>query len=48
MLFRSLNIAVPDAYVEHGNVDILRKEIGIDADTVTARILEKIRKETED
>lgn len=43
-----LNIAVPDAYVEHGNVDILRKEIGIDADTVTARILEKIRKETED
>lgn len=32
-----LNIAIPDAYVEHGNVDILRREIGIDADTVAER-----------
>lgn len=31
-------IAIPDAYVEHGNVDILKKEIGIDADTVIARV----------
>ncbi len=34
-----LNIAISDDYVEHGNVDLLRKEVGIDADTVTKRIL---------
>lgn len=34
-----LNIAIPDAYVEHGNVDILRRECGIDADTVTGRTI---------
>ena len=38
-----LNIAIPDAYVEHGNVDILRKEVGIDAETVTKRILQMER-----
>lgn len=37
---RVLAIAIPDAYVEHGNVDILRKELGIDADTITKRTLE--------
>lgn len=36
-----LVIAAPDEYVEHGNVDILKKEIGIDAGS----ILEKIAKE---
>lgn len=36
-----LVIAAPDEYVEHGNVDILKKEIGIDAGS----ILEKIEKE---
>ncbi len=34
-------VALPDAYVEHGNVDLLKKECGIDADT----ILERIRSE---
>ena len=29
-----LNIAIPDEYVEHGNVDILYHEVGIDADTI--------------
>ena len=29
-----LNIAIPDDYVEHGNVEILRKEVGIDADSI--------------
>lgn len=43
-----LNIAIGDAYVEHGNVEILRREVGIDAESVTARILEWVRKETED
>lgn len=36
-----LNIAIPDAYVEHGNVEILRREIGIDSDTVLMRIIEE-------
>lgn len=38
---RQLLVALPDDYVEHGNVDILKREVGIDADTITA----KIRKE---
>lgn len=39
-----LSICVPDEYVEHGNVELLRKEIGIDADTVVNRIVEKMKK----
>lgn len=35
-------IALPDMYVEHGNVNILYKDAGIDAESVTQRILEKI------
>ena len=34
-----LSITIPDAYVEHGNVELLKKEIGIDADSVAARVL---------
>ena len=34
-----INIAIPDAYVEHGNVDILRKELGIDVPSVVNRII---------
>ncbi|MDE5909085.1 MAG: 1-deoxy-D-xylulose-5-phosphate synthase [Lachnospiraceae bacterium] len=33
-----LQIAIPDEYVEHGNVDLLKHEIGIDAETITQRI----------
>ena len=33
------NIGLPDDYVEHGNVDILKKETGIDADTIVNRII---------
>lgn len=40
---RLIQIAIPDEYVEHGNVDLLKKEIGIDAET----IVEKIKKEME-
>lgn len=39
-----LSICVPDEYVEHGNVELLRKEIGIDADTIVNRIVEKMKK----
>ncbi len=38
-----MQIAIPDEYVEHGNVEQLKKEIGIDAETVA----EKIKKEME-
>ncbi|MDE6184037.1 MAG: 1-deoxy-D-xylulose-5-phosphate synthase, partial [Lachnospiraceae bacterium] len=33
-----LQIAIPDEYVEHGNVDLLKHEIGFDAETITQRI----------
>ena len=39
---RMLMIAIPDAYVEHGNVEKLKQELGIDASSVTERILETI------
>ena len=35
---RIVNIAIPDEYVEHGNVDILRKETGIDADSIVEKV----------
>ena len=34
-----LNIHIPDAYVEHGNVDLLKQEIGLDGDSIAERIL---------
>ena len=34
-----MTCAIPDMYVEHGNVDILKKEVGIDAESITARII---------
>lgn len=37
---RILSIAVPDEYVEHGNVDLLKQEIGIDSDSILKRIHE--------
>lgn len=37
-----LRIAIPDAYVEHGSVDLLKKEIGLDAESITKQILEKL------
>ena len=36
---RVINVAIPDDYVEHGNVDILRREVGIDEESVTAKIV---------
>ena len=39
-----LSVCVPDEYVEHGNVEILRKEIGIDAESVINKIIQKMGK----
>lgn len=33
-----LNISIPDAYVEHGDVEALKREVGIDADTIVERV----------
>lgn len=33
-----LGIAIPDEYVEHGNVELLKKEVGIDADSVAVKV----------
>ncbi|MBO4845175.1 MAG: 1-deoxy-D-xylulose-5-phosphate synthase [Lachnospiraceae bacterium] len=33
-----LQIALPDEYVEHGNVCVLHKEVGIDADSIIEKI----------
>ena len=37
--FKLLQIAIPDGYVEHGNVDILKQELGIDSESVVNRIV---------
>lgn len=34
-----LHIALPDAYVEHGNVDILKEELGIDPASIAHKII---------
>jgi len=33
-----LNITLPDAYVEHGNVSLLREALGIDSDSIIGRM----------
>ena len=35
-----MNVAIPDVYVEHGSVDILKSQIGLDPESITARVLE--------
>ena len=32
-------VAIPDAYVEHGNVDRLKEDIGIDANSIYEKVL---------
>ncbi len=34
-----MQIALPDAYVEHGNVDLLKKELGMDEDSILKKII---------
>lgn len=44
-----IQIALPDAYVEHGNVSALREMLGIDSDSVIRRIFEEyLDKERQD
>ncbi len=37
-----INITIPDEYVEHGNVELLKKEVGIDAESIVAKILKEM------
>ena len=39
-----LPVTLPDSYVEHGNVNLLKKEVGIDADTVYEKIVKWMMK----
>ena len=36
---RVINIALPDEYIEHGSVDVLRAETGLDRDSILKRII---------
>ena len=39
-----LNISIPDAYVEHGNVELLKKEIRLDAESIAETIICQLAK----
>ncbi len=43
MGYSVMNLSLPNLYVEHGNVGILMKEVGIDTDTILDRILEYLK-----
>ena len=35
------NFGIADDYVEHGNVDLLRREVGLDKDTIVKQIIDE-------
>ena len=35
-------VAIPDAYVEHGNVELLKKEIGLDSESIVQTIIKRM------
>lgn len=39
LFVKVLPVALPDAYVEHGNVEMLKKDVGIDKDTIFEKIM---------
>lgn len=43
-----LSITIPDEYVEHGNVELLKQEIGIDAVSIVEKVRAKFRTMTDD
>ena len=43
LLNQYCNISLPDAYIEHGNVELLKQEIGLDAESITGKILEILK-----
>ncbi len=43
LLNQYCNISLPDAYIENGNVELLKQEIGLDAESITGKILEILK-----
>ena len=43
-----LSITIPDQYVEHGNVELLKQEIGIDAVSIVEKVRAKFRTMTDE
>ncbi len=37
-----INVAIPNVYVEHGNIEILKREIGLDKETILNKIQKNI------
>lgn len=33
-----INVSIPDAYVEHGNVQLLKRELGLDAESIAEKV----------
>lgn len=40
--YKVINVAIPNVYVEHGNIEILKKEIGLDKETILNKIQKNI------
>ena len=38
------NFGIADEYVEHGNVEVLRKEVGLDPETIVEKTVEVYEK----
>ena len=38
-----LNIAIPDEFVPHGSIEVLREKLGMDAESITGRIINKLQ-----
>ena len=36
---RVLNVSLPDEYIEHGNVELLYKEVGLDSEQIAKRVI---------
>lgn len=41
---RFLGIAIPDEFVEHGNVELLKRQIGLDAESIAAKVEQSQRR----
>ncbi|MBR1702459.1 MAG: 1-deoxy-D-xylulose-5-phosphate synthase [Lachnospiraceae bacterium] len=39
---KCIRVTLPDAYIEHGNTELLKKEIGVDAESIVERIRTEI------
>ena len=40
-----IHVGIPNVYVEHGNVDLLKKEVGLDKDSIVNQIVNKFLEE---